>query len=261
MKGAIIGDIIGSRFEFNNHRSTRFKLFTNNCSFTDDTICTIATADWLMSEVHTPEAYAQTLQRWCRTYPHPMGGYGNSFYHWVNSNYPEPYNSFGNGSAMRVSPVAWYAKKDLNQCVKLSMMSAGVSHNHLHGINGANAVSAIIWFVLNGKEKDFAINVVSKRYEYDTTRSCAYLRKFNTFDETCQGTLPAVLSVLRESTDFESAIRLAVSIGGDTDTIAAIVGSMAEACYGVPGELWEEAKRYLPEDMLIVVNKFERYYE
>lgn len=257
MLGAIIGDIVGSRFEFNNHRSTDFELFHPDCSFTDDTICTVAVAEALLHNYSFEEA----LVKWCQRYPDPMGGYGMSFCNWLfNSRNKPPYYSYGNGSAMRVSPVAW-SSDDIRQVLLMAKESAEITHNHPEGIKGAQAVAHAIHLLRKGNSKEIVLGHIQEEFEYRFPYSCDQLRQMVSFDETCMTAVPYSLRCLAESTDFESAIRLAVSIGGDSDTIAAITGSMAEAAYGIPEWMEEKAMEYLPEDMKQVINQFKLKYE
>lgn len=254
MLGAIIGDIVGSRFEFNNHRSTKFDLFHPECSFTDDTICTVAVADWL-TRAKDPRDLETIMRMWCNKYRGPKGGYGGMFGQWVSGNIKEAYNSFGNGSAMRVSPVAW-ASDNIFDVLKLAKQSAEITHNHPEGIKGAQAVADLIFQLRKGKTKDDSIYLTMNSYAYECRWNCEQLRIINRFDETCMTAVPYAFQCLKESTDFESAIRLAVSIGGDSDTIAAITGSLAEAAYGIPKEIALTASTYLPGDMIEVINNF-----
>ncbi len=259
MIGAIIGDIVGSRFEFNNHRSVDFELFHPDCSLTDDTICTVAVADWLLQEskYRTPDRLTKIMRSWCQKYPNPSGGYGRNFNRWIHDDTMGAYFSFGNGSAMRVSPVAW-AFTSIHEVLKAAEYSAIISHNHPEGIKGAKAIAVAIFMLRKGDEKASVLKYIRSHYDYLETASCKVLKKQNMFDETCQGTIPACLQCLEESTGFESAIRLAVSIGGDTDTIAAIVGSMAEAAYGIPDEIYRKSLEYLPVEMIDVINRFNK---
>lgn len=253
MIGAIIGDIVGSRFEFNNHLGTDFELFHPDCTFTDDTICTIAVADWLNNPIN---GHRVTMRYWCLKYP---SSYGGMFSRWIHDDSMGPYNSFGNGAAMRVSPVG-YVSYNANTIHYLSRMSAQITHNHPEGIKGAQAVAGAIFKLRNGIDKQEVIHDVAVTYSYRLNKTCNQIRRSNKFDETCQVTVPQAFQCLRESTDFESAIRLAVSIGGDSDTIAAITGSLAEACYGIPEWMVEKALAYLPEDMKDVINQFKLKY-
>ncbi len=250
MIGAIIGDIVGSRFEFNNYRHTDFEIFHPDCSFTDDTVCTCAVADWVIQggmNIPTPgPKFALLLQSWCLRYPNPKGGYGGRFRDWIDN--PVPYDSFGNGAAMRVSPVGDYFDFDKDLRSGVEMVTA-VSHNHPEGLKGAQATAMAIWLAKCGSDKIEICNIASKEFGYNLNFTCDSIRKTNQFDETCQVTVPQALVCFQQSTDFESAIRLAVSIGGDSDTIAAIAGSIAEAYYGVPDWMKDEAMHRLPLEM------------
>jgi len=252
MLGAIIGDIVGSRFEFNNHRSTEFQLFTSDCGFTDDTVCTIAVADALLKNI----PFAESLHAWCRRYPNPLGGYGGNFACWVKSDNPQPYNSFGNGSAMRVSPCAWFSDEE-KEVLEAARQSALCTHNHPEGIRGALCVAHCIYWARFGRSKEAIRGLVTATYGYKLDTDCDAIRKTNFFDETCQVTVPQAIQCFLEGTDFEHAIRLAVSIGGDTDTIAAMTGSIAEGYYqDIPTELLKEVNDYLPEEMVDIINNF-----
>ena len=265
MLGAIIGDIVGSRWEFNPTNDYNFPLFSDKNSFTDDTICTIAVADALL---HGSDDYGKFIHKWCRKYPHPMGGYGGRFAKWVASDNPQPYNSFGNGSAMRVSPIGWWFD-DGNDIWEEAKKSAECTHNHPEGINGAQAV---VW-AINGcremrrchKGKTFdkedilwgALDHGIMLYEEFPQNFKVDLEKCaNKFDETCQGTVPVALWIVLNSTGFEDAIRKAVSLGADADTLGAIVGSIAEALWGIPEWMKEKALSYLPDEMKSVLLEF-----
>lgn len=252
MLGAIIGDIVGSRFEFNNHLDKDFQLFTDDCDFTDDTICTIAVADALMKGI----PFQDSIHSWCKRYPHPKGGYGGSFVRWVHSDNPQPYNSFGNGSAMRVSPCAWLSNSR-KTILENARKSAECSHNHPEGIRGATCIADCIYHASAGASKAKIAELVVSEYGYDLDTTCDQIRLYNSFNETCQVTVPQAIVCFLESTSFEDAIRLAVSIGGDSDTIGAITGSIAEAFYkDIPKEMIVEAFAYLPDEMANVVNDF-----
>ena len=249
MLGAIIGDIVGSRFEFNNTKSLDFDLFTSDCSFTDDTICTVAIADAILNG----KSYRDSLLEWCRKYPNPMGAYGGGFARWIFSDNPQPYNSYGNGSAMRVSPVGWLFDRN-DHVVEEASLTASVTHNHEEGIKGAQVVAMCIFLL---------------RYGYDKNRILDFIRPFygevkmpapftNPFNETCQETVPVAIACFLESNSFEEAVRNSIVIGGDSDTIGAITGSIAEAFYRVPDDMREKAFSYLPEDMLRIIQQF--YY-
>lgn len=246
MIGAIIGDIVGSRFEFNNINSFNFKLFDKGCSYTDDTICTVAIADALLSN----NDYGDSLHNWCRRYPYPMGGYGGNFASWVKSDTPQPYNSFGNGSAMRVSPIGWwYNAPEL--VTSRATMSAKPTHSHPEGIKGAVATAMSI-FIARTKGKSEMLKFAEQLYPVWQTLSLGQ----NKFNETCQGTMPVVFGILGMANGFEEAIRYAIAVGGDSDTIGAIVGSIAEAVWGIPESLKKEALKYLPKEMIAVIKDF-----
>jgi ADP-ribosylglycohydrolase len=253
MIGAIIGDIVGSRFEFDNCLHTEFELFTGESTFTDDSICTIAVADAILRQVPFQEA----LRHWCKLYPHPKGGYGASFAKWLHSDYPKPYNSFGNGSAMRVSPCAW-ASDDPNVVQDYAQQSAICTHNHPEGVKGATAVALCILHARTGYSKEELKQFMYQHYPVDL--SCDGIRENNAFDETCQITVPQAFTCFYESTDFVHALRLAVSIGGDSDTIAAITGSIAHAFYGIPDDVKNHAMALLPTDLIDVIEKFSNRY-
>lgn len=254
MLGAIIGDIVGSRFEFNNTDLYDFELFTQESSYTDDTICTIAIADAINRRNTRKDGdpcYAANLLRWCRKYPNPMGGYGGSFARWIHSEQPQPYNSFGNGSAMRVAPVAW-AFNSLEDVRREAERTAIVTHNHPEGIKGAVAVAHAIYSQRNGFDPG-ELEIVGNLY-YPGFLNAIYTP--GVFNETCQGTVPICLKIVRYSSSFEDAIRKAISWGGDSDTIAAIVGSLAEPIWGIPGAIKQKALDLLPDDMKAVLFKF-----
>jgi ADP-ribosyl-[dinitrogen reductase] hydrolase len=254
MIGAIIGDIIGSRFEFGNPPEPGFKLFTEDCGYTDDTICTVAIADAIMNH----RDYKESLLDWCRRYPNPMGGYGNRFYHWLNSDNPQPMNSFGNGSAMRVSPVGWLFD-DYHEVLDEAKKSAEVSHNHPEGIKGAQCVATLIYWLRTCRiPKENIENAVIHNFGYEILpmKDIRQIGEEGHFDGTCQETVPMAIRCFLESENFEDAIRQAVLADGDTDTKAAITGSMAEAYYEVPEEMIEKAFEYLPQEILTVVEQF-----
>lgn len=253
MLGAIIGDIIGSRFEFNNTHSIDFELFTPECDFTDDTVCTIAVADALLKGI----PFGDSLHSWCRRYPYPKGAYGGSFTRWIHDDNPRPYHSFGNGSAMRVSPCGWISR-DREIVLRKACESAECTHNHPEGIKGALCVADCMYHARTGNGMSRLIDLATKEYGYNLEMTCDSIRKTNSFNETCQVTVPQAIVCFLESTDFESAIRLAVSIGGDSDTIAAITGSIAEAYYGIPEHIKNSAFEYLPGEFLSIVHRFKK---
>ncbi len=231
MKGAILGDIIGSRFEFNKCQEAKFELFHKDCSFTDDTICSVATMDWLMREPRP--SYSVVLREWCNKFPHPMGGYGGRFSRWLVSQTSEPYGSCGNGSAMRVSPVAYWSEEE-DGVLALAERTAEVTHNHTEGIKGAQATALAIFLARKGKSKKDIKRAIEDRFSYDLSRTYASLKDTYEYTELCQETVPEALIAFLESSNFYDAIRKAVLLGGDSDTLACITGSIAEAFYGLP---------------------------
>ncbi|HDR46656.1 MAG TPA: ADP-ribosylglycohydrolase family protein [Geoalkalibacter subterraneus] len=233
MLGALAGDIIGSRFEFNNHKSKQFELFVPQCTFTDDSVLTVALADSLMSG----QDYAAVLRRYYRRYPD--AGYGGRFHQWAQSPQMGSYNSFGNGSAMRVSPVGWFFD-DLERVLDKARKSAAPTHNHPEGIKAAQATAASIFMARRGAGKKEIKDYIQQTFNYDLQRSLNDIRPSYSFNVTCQGSVPEAIIAFLESTDYEDAIRNAVSLGGDSDTIACITGGIAEAFYrGVPEEIAE----------------------
>jgi ADP-ribosylglycohydrolase len=248
MLGAIIGDIVGSRFEFHPTNDYHFELFTPECSFTDDTICTIAVADALLKG----RDYGESIHEWCRRYPNPMGGYGGRFRQWVMSNDPHPYGSYGNGSAMRVSAIGWWFDQARDVLIE-SANSASCTHNHPDGITGAQAVATAIYECRKLRRLCDAIEMY---VEYAHRFNVNIEEHRNKFDETCQGTVPVAFAIILNSTSFEDAIRQAVSLGADADTLGAIVGSIAEALWGIPEWMKQKALSYLPDEMKAVVFEF-----
>lgn len=259
MLGAIIGDIVGSIYEWNNIKTKDFNLFSKKCFFTDDTVMTVAVADAIMNGGKS-ENYIESMKLWGKSYLNR--GYGGAFYKWLISNSSEPYNSWGNGSAMRVSPCGWVAKLDvpiedgLKQTENLAKSSAEVTHNHPEGIKGAQATAAAIFYMRHGKSKN-AVNeykeilkdYIQNKYKYELQYTIDEIRPTYTFNESCQGTVPQAIVSFLESKDFEDAIRNAISLGGDSDTLAAITGSIAEAAYGIPEDIKEKALSYFNDPL------------
>lgn len=256
MIGAIIGDIVGSRFEWNNIKSKDFDLFTAGCFFTDDSVMTIAVADALIrakGNLEILSEYAvESMQLIGR--PFPDCGYGGSFYHWMYIDNPKPYGSYGNGAAMRVSACGFVAKS-LEEAKALSKAVTEVTHNHPEGIKGAEATTVAIYLARSGYSIDEIQQHISTKY-YPMDFTLDEIRDTYEFNETCQDTVPQALKAFFESLDFEDAIRNAISIGGDSDTLAAITGGIAEAYYGVPQDIKNKALNYLDEDLLQIVNRF-----
>lgn len=252
MLGAIIGDIVGSRFEFDNARGADFELFTKESTYTDDTICTVAIADADMNGWD----YDDALLDWCRRYPNPKGGYGARFAAWLASDKPRPYYSYGNGSAMRVSPVGWLHGSML-EVLEAAKASAEVTHDHPEGIKGAQATAAVVFMLRHGGGKEQARGFIERIYG----RIPACKPHCNTFTEECGPTVLTAVSCFLASTDFEDAIRKAILVGGDSDTIGAITGAFAEAHYGIPESIARQAKDRLEPDMMDVVRLFYNDFE
>jgi ADP-ribosylglycohydrolase len=256
MIGAIVGDIVGSVYEWNNIKTKDFPLFSPECFFTDDTVMTLATAEGLMNGA-SKEAFIKAMKRYGRLYPY--AGYGGRFGNWLFSDDTSPYNSWGNGSAMRVSPVAW-AFSTLSEVERYAEISAAVTHNHPEGIKGARATAAAIFLARTGASKEETKAYIEKQYRYDLDRTLDEIRPHYRFDESCQGTVPEAIIAFLESVSFEDALRNAVSLGGDSDTLAAITGSIAEAAYGVSEDIKERAMSILDDFLLNTCMRFlERY--
>ena len=252
--GAIAGDVIGSAYEFNPTRDYGFELFTPKSTFTDDTVLTMANAKWLIEdETHSPETLVEIMLDMCRMYP--GRGYGGRFAHWIIDSDPQPYGSFGNGSAMRVSPVGYYAKT-LDEALELAKISAEVTHNHPEGIKGAQATAAAIFLARQGKTKREIGQYVAETFQYDLSRTLEEIRPDYTFDETCQRTVPEAITCYLEGKDYEDVVRLAVSLAADADTLAAIAGSIASASMDVPNEIAQKVISLLSEDFCTLLLRF-----
>lgn len=245
MLGAIIGDIVGSIYERNPIKTKNFEFWGAGCTFTDDTVMTLAVADAILEHLRGTgdfkEILVNKMQEFGRKYP--LAGYGKSFANWIYSECPKPYNSFGNGSAMRVSACAWLFD-DLESVIQYAKMSAEVTHNHPEGIKGAEAVAAAVFLAKNKHSKEEIKKYIEDNY-YPLNMKLNEIRQIYHFDVTCQGTVPQAIIAFLESESFEDAIRNAVSLGGDSDTLAAITGSIAEAYYGIPKDIQEKAMGYL----------------
>lgn len=249
MLGAITGDIIGSVHEFLGEKTKDFPLFVPESRFTDDTVLTIAVADCLL----TSSPYVDAFQRYTRAYPDRC--YGAGFFHWVESGSREPYNSWGNGSAMRVSPVG-LAFESLDKVLQEATRSAEVTHNHPEGIRGAQATAAAVFLAHSGKTKDQIREAIQERFGYDLNRTVNSIRPSYTFNASCQGTVPEAIIAFLDAEDYEDAIRLAISLGGDADTLACITGGIAGAYYGVPASIAERALAILNDELRRMVERF-----
>lgn len=254
--GAVAGDTIGSIYEFENCRSVDFPLFTEESCETDDSVLTFATMDVLLNNGD----YTKTYQQYGRNYPDPLGGYGGRFSIWIDSDDPKPYNSWGNGSAMRVSPIGW-AFDTLEETLAEAKRSAMVTHDHPEGIIGAQATAAAIFLGRTGSSKEEIKKYITDQFGYDLDRKIDDIRPNYIFAESCQESVPEAIIAFLESNDYEQAIRLAVSIGGDSDTIACITGGIAEAFYGdVPDHIAKKVLEILPSEFVKMTEAFSLKY-
>lgn len=250
--GAIAGDMIGFRFEWNKCTNANFVLFTQNPHFTDDTVLTAAVAEAILAQ----RGYGEVIVEYARRYP--KAGYGSFFRRWLANDGMEPYNSFGNGSAMRVSPVAWAFKAE-EEVLREAERSAAVTHNHPEGIKGAQSVALAIYLARTGADKGQIRKEIEARFGYNLHRTLDEIRPDYQWDSTSPGSIPESIIAFLEATDFESTLRNAILLGGDADTMAAIAGSIAEAYYSVPEEIVAEVRKRLPADLLDVVERFQTY--
>ena len=263
MLGAIIGDIVGSIYEFHNIRRKDFELFGNRCTFTDDSVMTLAIAKSIIeffskeNKKELAELAVKNMQEMGREYP--GRGYGGHFAWWLEDDNPQPYNSFGNGAAMRISSVA-EINKDLNKALEMSDIVTGVTHNHPEGLKGARATVHAMFLAREKKDPKEIKKIIKDIYypEMDASFTINNIRKTYYFNETCQNSVPQAIEAFIESTSFEDAIRNAISIGGDSDTIACITGAIAEAYYGVPQEIKCKAMTYLDDNLIAIIKNFER---
>lgn len=250
MLGAIAGDIIGSVYEKNPFKGIDFPLFGDACCFTDDTVLTIAVADSLLHEA----SFEGKIRAYALQYPNV--GYGSTFIKWMNKEIKGPYNSWGNGSAMRVSPVG-FAAEDLDEALELAKQSAQITHNHPEGIKGAQAVAAAVFLARSGFGKTLIKDHIERKYDYRLDQTLAEIRPSYQFDVSCQGSVPQSIIAFLESNSWESAVRNAVSLGGDSDTMACIAGAIAEAFYGsVPVEVELEVMKRIPVEFKILIEAF-----
>lgn len=259
MIGAILGDMIGAPYEFDRGSKTKeFPLFSRKSEFTDDSVMTIAVAEALMDTLGKTDdeiktALVASMQKWGKRYPD--AGYGGMFYRWLREKDPEPYGSFGNGSAMRVSSAGWLFET-LEETKHMARLTAEVTHNHPEGIKGAESIAAAIFLARTGNSKEEIKDYIIREFGYDLSRTCDEIRPDYHHVETCQQTVPEAITAFMEGTDFEDVIRTAVSLGGDCDTLTCIAGSIAEAFYGIPDDIIEECKKRLPTDMIEVLDRF-----
>lgn len=285
MYGAIVGDIAGSWYEGRDSVDKHFEMFGKMNRITDDTVMTVAIGEAFMfflrdyypniystcgksnnvkSEIIEEEQYEElkkvivkNMVFWGNKFPN--AGYGGRFRKWLRYN-PKPYNSWGNGSAMRVSPVGWMFE-DIETTRKMAAVQAEVSHNHPEGLKGAEAIATAIYLARKGESKEYIRQYVETEFGYDVSRTCNEIRPEYTFNVSCQGSVPEAIVAFLDSNDFEDAVRNAVSLGGDTDTIGAMAGSIAEAYYGVPEDLKEAANRYIPDIMMKPIKAFQEMWQ
>ena len=250
MLGAIIGDVLGSTFEFYPMKTKKFELLEKNSHFTDDTVMTVAVADSVMNGV----PYVESLQKWGRKYP--RAGYGGWFRKWIHLENPKPYNSFGNGSAMRCSSVGWLLD-DEESILEEAKKSAEITHNHLEGIKGAQSVALGVLMGRKGSSKREIKEKLEDLFDYDLSQKLEQIIPSYTFDSSCQGSVPQAIIAFLESTDFEDAISNSISLGGDADTQACITGSLAEAYYkSIPAEITSFVRWRIEDDLLAVLDQF-----
>lgn len=283
MLGAIIGDTVGSVYEFENIKTTEFDLFSPESIYTDDSVITLAVAHWLFNDkTYNTQTLVDTIVYFANEYPCPKGGYGDRFLEWLT--YPDvgveeverdngtkgivfrelrkPYNSWGNGSAMRTSAVGWMFDT-LEETERIAALQAGITHNHPEGIKGAQAVSAAIFMARNGMSKEAIKLYIESKYGYDLSKTCDDIRPNYQYDESCQGTVPQAITAFLESVDFETCLRLSVSLGGDCDTLTCISAAIAEAFYkDIPRWIVDEMWKRLPahfKEILCVLNSETKY--
>ena len=254
MLGAIIGDIAGSIYEGHSIKTKNFPFFGDYCRFTDDSVCTVAVADILLHDLRP----AETMQKWCRRYP--GAGYGGNFGMWIYTDPPEPYNSYGNGAAMRVSPAAFLSKDNLDAALAAADKVTEITHNHSEGIKGARATTHAIWLAYQSESPADIRQVITIEYGYDLTQTVDEIRPSYFFDITCQGTVPQAITCALESASYEDAVRNAISLGGDADTLAAIAGPIAEALHGIPDELKERAESVYLSDFSDILEVMREMY-
>lgn len=258
--GAIIGDVVGSPYEHHNIKSKEFKLFSRRSSCTDDTVMTIAVAEALMeaekqgvldSEEKVKELVDESMHKW--GYRYPYAGYGGTFVAWLDHEIEGPYNSWGNGSAMRVSPAGWIAE-DMERVRAIARWTAEVTHNHPEGVKGAESVAAAILMARQGASKEEIKDYIVSEFGYNLDRTCDEIRPDYRFDVSCQGSVPESIIAFLEGEDFEDTIRNAISLGGDSDTIAAIAGSIAGAFFEIPEEIVNKCLDRVPAEMKDVLS-------
>lgn len=255
MLGAIAGDVIGSVYENRKIKTVDFPLFNKLSCFTDDTVLTVAIANSILNQID----YAMSLKIYGRKYPDV--GYGGAFYKWIFDKESKPYNSWGNGSAMRVSPIG-FAYSSIEDVLFEAGKSASVSHNHPEGIKGAQATALAVFLCRNGKPKDYIRKEISERFDYNLDRTIDDIRPNYKFDVSCQGSVPEAIIAFLDSYDYEDSIRKAISLGGDSDTLACIAGGISQAYYkNIPAIISEETRKRLPDEFLETIDDFNKKYK
>lgn len=273
--GALVGDTVGSVYEYKNIKTTDFTLFSPESNYTDDSIMTIAVADWLAFTDRSEKQLEEKLITYAKQFPCPMGGYGGYFLRWLfapqlladfeqegmtyqKSLVRHPYNSWGNGSAMRASACGW-APNSLDEALDLGKRSAEITHNHPEGIKGAQAVAVAIFLARQSETKEAIRDYIEKHFGYDLHHTCDEIRPTYEWEASCQGTVPPAIVAFLDSWDFESAVRLAVSLGGDSDTLACITGGIAQAYYKeIPESIITEMRNRLPKQFWTVMEQLEK---
>ena len=261
MLGSIIGDIVGSIYEFHNIKTKEFPLFSERCDYTDDSILSIATAKWILDGGGKSNS-GKYYFRYAFDYPYPKGGYGERFVEWVNRAADGDFsscNSCGNGSAMRVGPVGW-AYDTREEVLEAAKRSAESTHNHLEGIKGAQATALCVFLARQGWEKEDIRSSIEEEFRYDLSFTCDIIRDSYGWGATCQDTVPQAIVAFLDGTDFEDCIRNAISIGGDSDTLGCITGSIAEAYFGIPKDIYDKGFEYLTPHFKNVIKEFEEKY-
>lgn len=254
MLGALVGDIIGSTYEFYNTKRMDFDLFEKRSTFTDDSVMTLAVAKWLIEdEAHTIHYLIYCMQELGNNYPE--AGYGGRFCIWLEEDNPQPYNSWGNGAGMRVSPVGLYAKT-LDEALALAALTASVSHNHPEGVKGAQAIAASVFLCKQGKTKREIKEYIESTFDYNLHRTIDEIRPRYGFEESCQRSVPEAIIAFLEGNSFEEVIRLAISLGGDSDTIGAMAGSIAACMYPIPNDIVKRCDEILTYHLREIKNKF-----
>ena len=260
MLGAVLGDIAGSRFEWNNIKTKEFELFTNRCHITDDSVMTFAIAKAILDCEDDYSDLGSKAVEWMQFYGRafPNAGYGGSFANWLFEENPLPYNSWGNGAAMRVSPCG-FAAKSLEEAIMLSKKVTEVTHNHPEGIKGAEATAVAIYLAKKGSSKEEIKSYINEHY-YKIDFTLDEIRADYSFDVSCQGSVPQALEAFFEAKDYEDTIRNAISIGGDSDTLAAIAGGIAEAHFGIPDSIKIKGDKYVPDILLDILVEFRKTF-